>query len=125
MKLAETTPSNVYPSDVKACVRAVLQYPSIILTSSDIALATRHYTAAARQRSIQSMINKGILEEDNYFVRKLSKSVKVTKGFAKKVPRVNDEQSRFDFITVLNEFGITWELFKSFFDLTRNGMKIK
>ncbi|CAF1384690.1 unnamed protein product [Rotaria sordida] len=118
---AGTTPSNNHPPDVKACVRAILQYPSIILSSSDIALATRHYSAVARQRSIQLMINKKLLHEDYYFVRKLSKSVKVMKGFAKRVPQVNDEQSRFDFITALNDFGITWELFKSFFDLTKDG----
>ncbi|UJR29595.1 hypothetical protein I4U23_010813 [Adineta vaga] len=117
----ETTPSNVHPPDVKACVRAILQYPSIILSSSDIALATRHYSAVARQRSIQLMINKKLLLEDDYFVRKLSKSVKATKGFAKNVPRINDEQSRFEFIAALNEFGITWILFKSFFDLTKDG----
>ncbi|CAF1438158.1 unnamed protein product [Rotaria sordida] len=118
---AGTTPSNNHPPDVKACVRAIFQYPSIILSSSDIALATRHYSAVARQRSIQLMINKKLLHEDYYFVRKLSKSVKVMKGFAKRVPQVNDEQSRFDFITALNDFGITWELFKSFFDLTKDG----
>ncbi|CAF4976072.1 unnamed protein product [Rotaria sp. Silwood1] len=118
---AGTIPSNNHPPDVKPCVRAILQYPSIILSSSDIALATRHYSAIARQRSIQLMINKKLLHEDYYFVRKLSKSVKVTKGFAKRVPQVNDEQSRFDFITALNEFGITWVLFKSFFDLTKDG----
>ncbi len=111
--------------DVRTCVRAILQYPSIILSSSDIALATRHSSAVTRQRSIQLMIEKNLLREDNYFVRKLSKSVKVTKGFAKQVPRLNDEQSRFNFITVLNEFGITWELFKSFFDLTKDGTRIK
>ncbi|CAF4078535.1 unnamed protein product, partial [Rotaria sordida] len=118
---AGTTPPNNHPPDVKACVRAILQYPSIILSSSDIALATPHYSAVARQRSIQLMINKKLLHEDYYFVRKLSKSVKVMKGFAKRVPQVNDEQSRFDFITALNDFGITWELFKSFFDLTKDG----
>jgi hypothetical protein len=125
LKLAEATPSNNYTMDVRTCVRAILQYPSIILSSSDIALATRHSSAVTRQRSIQLMIEKNLLREDNYFVRKLSKSVKVTKGFAKQVPRLNDEQSRFNFITVLNEFGITWELFKSFFDLTKDGTRIK
>ena len=71
------------------------------------------------------MIDKELLQEDDYFVRKLSKSVKITKGFAKKVPRLNDEQSRFDFIAVLHEFGITWDLFKSFFDLSKEGMNTK
>ncbi|CAF1646186.1 unnamed protein product [Adineta ricciae] len=118
---AGTTSSHIHPPEIKSCVRAILQYPSIILTSSDIALATRHHTAMNRQRCIQSMLDKGLLKEDNYFVRKLSKSVKVTKGFAKKVPLVDDEQSRFNFIIALNEFGISWDLFKSFFDLTRNG----
>ncbi|CAF1505725.1 unnamed protein product [Adineta steineri] len=114
-------PSDDYSEDVKACVKSILQYPSIVVSPSDVCLATRRQSAAVRQRSIQLMINENLLHEDKYFIRKLSKSVKMTKGFIKKVPRVNDEQSRFDFIAVLNRFGITWELFISFFDLTKNG----
>ncbi|CAF1615005.1 unnamed protein product [Adineta ricciae] len=117
----ETTLSNNYPPIVKACVKAILQYPSIVLSSSDISLATRHHTAVARQTSLRLMIDKELLQEGDYFVRKLAKSVKITRGFAKKVPRLNDEQSRFEFIAVLNEFGITWDLFKSFFDLSKEG----
>ena len=84
-----------------------MQYPSIVLSSSDVCLATRRLSAIVRQRSIQLMIDANLLHEDKYFVRKLSKSVKMAKGFVKKVPRVNDEQSRFDFIADLNRFGIT------------------
>ncbi|CAM4981669.1 unnamed protein product [Rotaria socialis] len=117
----EATFSSVQTKDVRACVTAILQYPSIILSSSDIALATRHYSSTIRQRVVHIMIEKNLLREDDYLVRKLAKKLKIVKGFAKQVPSLNDEQSRFNFITTLNEFGITWESFNSFFDPTKDG----
>ena len=116
----ETFPSNI-TIDVKRCVTAILQYPSVILSLSDIALATRHYSLKNRKHAVQLMIEKGLLYEDNYLIRKVAQKVKVMKGFAKLVPAANDEFSRFKFITTLNEFDISWESFKSFFDLTKDG----
>lgn len=92
------------------------------MAPTDISQATRHHSLPIRRHAIQMMIEKNLLREDNYFIRKLSKSVKVSKGYAKQVPRLNDEQSRFELITVLNEFDITWQTFQSYFDLKRNGM---
>ncbi|CAF4101545.1 unnamed protein product [Rotaria magnacalcarata] len=117
----EATFSSVQTKDVRTCVTAILQYPSIILSSSDIALATRDYSSTIRQRVVHLMIEKNLLREDDYLVRKLAKKLKMVKGFAKQVPSLNDEQSRFNFITTLNEFGITWESFNSFFDPTKDG----
>lgn len=125
MKVDEATFSSTQAKDVRACVTAILQYPTVIFSSSDIALATRHYSSTIRQRSIRLMIEKNLLREDDYLVRKLAKQLKMVKGFAKKVPTLNDEQSRFNFIAVLNEFGITWESFNSFFDPTKNGIRIQ
>ncbi|UJR11630.1 hypothetical protein I4U23_015811 [Adineta vaga] len=116
-----TTSSDTYSEDVQACAKSILQHPSIILSPTDVCLATRHQSAAVRQRTVELMIHEHLLYENTLFVRKLSKSVKMTKGFLKKVPRANDEQSRFRFIVALSRFGITWDTFKSFFDLTKNG----
>lgn len=110
--------------DLNSNVRAILQYPSIILSLSDIALATRRTSPTARQRAVKMMIEKGLLHEDNYFVRQLAKRTKLIKGFVKKVPPLNDETARFAFIETLNGFGISWDIFKSFFDMTKEGVKI-
>lgn len=125
MKVGEATFSNTEPNDVRACITAILQYPSIILASSDVTLATRHYPSTIRKRTIELMIQKHLLREDNYLVRKLAKKLKMVRGFAKQVPVFNDEQSRFNFIKVLHEFGISWESFNSFFDPSKNGTIIK
>lgn len=105
-------------------VKAILQYPSIILSSSDITLATRRISSTIRRQVIQTMLEKGLLIEDNYFIRQLAQKTKFIKGFAKKLPHMGDETARYDFITVLNSFGISWDTFTSFFDLTKEGMKI-
>lgn len=97
----------------------------MILSASDIAIATRHFTAMNRQRSVQIMIEKNLLCEDNYFVRKLVRTVKIIRGYAKQLPKLNNEESRFDFITTLAEFDISWDLFKSCFDLRKNGRNKK
>ncbi|CAF2095205.1 unnamed protein product [Rotaria magnacalcarata] len=69
----EATFSSVQTKNVRACVTTILQYPSIILSSSDIALATRHYSSKIRQRVVHLMIEKNLLREDDYLVRKLAK----------------------------------------------------
>lgn len=102
-----------------------MEYPSIILSSSDIALLIRRSAPAIRKRVVPLMIEKGLLREDDYFARKLAQRVKLVKGFAKQVPSLNDESSRFNFINILNEFDIPWPSFKSYFDLTKEGLETR
>lgn len=110
--------------DINSCVKAILQSPSIILSATDIALATRRISSIGRRQVIQVMIEKGLLREDDIFVRQLAQKIKMVKGFAKSVPAVNDEPARYDFIKTLHSFNISWDTFKSFFDLEKNGAKI-
>jgi hypothetical protein len=53
----------------------------------------------------------------------LSQKVKLVKGYAKQVPALNDETGRYEFITTLSEFGITYDTFMSYFDLNKDGGK--
>ena len=69
------------------------------------------------------MIEKDLLREDNYLARQLAHNVKLVKGYAKRVPRKDDETERYDFIKTLSEFDITWNNFMSYFDLNRDGKK--
>ena len=110
---------------MNACIRAILEHSSVVLSSSDIALAIRRSAPAIRQRVVPLMIQKGLLREGHYFARKLVQRVKLVKGFAKQVPSLNDESSRFNFINILNEFDISWPSFQSYFDLTKEGVKTK
>jgi len=109
---------------VNTSVRAILEYPSIILSPSDISLATRKISTIKRRQVIKTMVKEGLLHEDNYFVRQLVRNVKLATGYLKKVPPMNDETARYNFLRTLNGFGISWDDFKSFFDLTKEGLEI-
>ncbi|CAF4527536.1 unnamed protein product, partial [Rotaria magnacalcarata] len=109
--------------DINSCVKAILQSPSIILSSTDIALATRRISSISRRQIVQVMIEKGLLREDDFFVRQLAQKIKIAKGFAKLVPPVNDEAARYEFIKILHSFDISWDAFKSFFDLEKNSFR--
>ena len=110
--------------NVNTFVRDILEYPSIILTPTDISLATRHISAITRKQVIKTMIEAGLLQEDNYLVRQFARKVAFARGFVKKVPPMNDETARYNFLRTLNEFRISWDDFKSFFDLTKAGLEI-
>ncbi len=110
--------------NVNSHIEAILKYPSVILSSSDIALATRRASRIARRHVVQIMIEKGLLREDNYLVKRLAKGAKVVKGFAKVIPSLSDEAARYSFIKTLNEFKIKWETFRSYFSLSNEGRKV-
>ena len=120
MNIDWQTRSSVEVDNTNKYVTAILQYPSIILTSSDIALATRRISPISRRKVIDKMIEKDLLREDNYLARQLAHKVKLVKGYAKRLPRKNDETERYDFIKTLSEFDITWNNFMSYFDLNRD-----
>ncbi|CAF4791808.1 unnamed protein product, partial [Rotaria magnacalcarata] len=109
--------------DINSCVKVILQSPSIILSTTVIALATRRISSISRRQIIQVMIEKALLREDDFFVRQLAQKIKIVKGFAKLVPPVNDEAARYEFIKILHSFDIPWDAFKSFFDLEKNGFR--
>ncbi|CAF5129187.1 unnamed protein product [Rotaria magnacalcarata] len=111
--------------DINSCVKVILQSPSIILSSTDIALATRRISSISRRQIILVMIEKALLREDDFFVRQLVQKIKIVKVFAKLVPPVNDEAARYEFIKILHSFDISWDAFKSFFDMEKNGTKKK
>lgn len=125
MKLDEATFSNTQPNNARDCVTAILQYPSVILSSCNVAPAIRHNLSTTRQRTVQLMIQKHLLHEDDYLVRKLTKKLKVVRGFSKQVPVLNDEQSCFNYTTILHEFGISRESFYYFLDPSKNGTIVK
>ncbi|CAF1437879.1 unnamed protein product [Rotaria magnacalcarata] len=106
--------------DINSCVKVILQSPSIILSSTDIALATRRISSISRRQIILVMIEKALLREDDFFVRQLVQKIKIVKVFAKLVPPVNDEAARYEFIKILHSFDISWDAFKSFFDMEKN-----
>ncbi|CAF4545562.1 unnamed protein product, partial [Rotaria magnacalcarata] len=72
--------------DINSCVKVILQSPSIILSSTDIALATRRISSISRRQIILVMIEKALLREDDFFVRQLVQKIKIVKVFAKLVP---------------------------------------
>ncbi|CAF4292291.1 unnamed protein product, partial [Rotaria magnacalcarata] len=106
--------------DINSCVKVILPSPSIILSSTDIALATRRISSINRRQIILVMIEKALLREDDFFVRQLVQKIKIVKVFAKLVPPVNDEAARYEFIKILHSFDISWDAFKSFFDMEKN-----
>ncbi|CAF1555633.1 unnamed protein product, partial [Didymodactylos carnosus] len=102
---------------------SVLKYPSVILTASDFAVATRTLSKLERKQVADTMLTKNVLKQDMFFVTHLlNNKLIIYTGYAKCVPIKDDEELRFNVINIINEFELSWERFQSYFDTPTIGV---
>ncbi|CAF1637595.1 unnamed protein product, partial [Didymodactylos carnosus] len=97
-------------------VSSMLQFPSIVMTITDLARSSSHMLKTQRDPIIRDLVIGGVLKKDNFFASmNNSKKIRLWPGYAKLLPEKDDEESRLKFREILGKYGLDLSSYESFF----------
>ncbi|CAF1318657.1 unnamed protein product [Didymodactylos carnosus] len=97
-------------------VSSMLQFPSVVMTITDLARSSGHTLEKQRDPIICNLVIDGVLKKDNFFVSMNNfKKIRLWPGYAKLLPEEEDEESRLKFREILGKYGLDLSTYESFF----------